>query len=116
LPSQQKEQKHAGVFEKVKGSGVYWVGWTDARGVRRKKKVGSFATAVKVYDQRVFEARLKILLPGVSGRNVKFSEIADGAIKFSETHHKDPAGFKTRVELAKIDFKDRIAESITTQE
>ncbi len=116
MPRKPKQEKHKGVFEKVKGSGIWWVRYTNETGKRVTAKVGTFSTAAKVYDQRTTEIRLGILLPVSQRRGTKFSELVTDAIKFSEKHHRATKDFKQRVELALPAFGDRIAESITTRE
>lgn len=116
MPRKPKEQKHTGVFEKVKGSGIWWVRYTNAKGKRAKAKVGTFSQAVDVYEQRKAEIRLGVLLPAASRRGVKFSELVADAIKFAGTHHRAARDFKQRVELALPAFGDRVAETITTGE
>ena len=37
----KQEKKVRGVFEKVPGSGVWWIRFIDAEGVLRREKVGS---------------------------------------------------------------------------
>lgn len=40
-----KEDKARGVFERPKGSGVYWIHWYDHVGKRHRQKIGTFAEA-----------------------------------------------------------------------
>jgi integrase len=108
------EKKHTGVFQKVKGSGVYWVRYTDATGVRRKKKIGSFGNAVKVYDKRSSEARLGVIPPG--NDKTKFAELVEDAKVFADSHHASAKDFRQRVELALPQFGERLAASITPVE
>jgi len=116
MPRKPKQDKHKGVFEKVKGSGIWWIRYTNETGKRVTAKVGTFSTAAKAYDQRTTEIRLGFLLPVSRRRGTKFSELVTDAIKFSEKHHRATMDFKQRVELALPAFGDRIAESITTRE
>jgi integrase len=108
------EKNHKGVYEKVKGSGVYWARYTDATGVRRKKRVGSFSNAVKVYDQKSSEGRLGILLP--SSNKTKFAELVEDAKVFADAHHASARDFRQRVDLALPQFGERLAASITPAE
>lgn len=107
------ETKHKGVYEKFKGSNVWWVRYTDATGVRRKIKVGTFAQACKVYDAKSLEARAGI--PTVASK-VKVSEIVTEAIAYAEGHHKAARDFEQRVKLILPAFGNRPACSITTSE
>ncbi len=116
MPRKPKEQKHPGVYEKIKGSGIWWVRYINAQGKRTKAKVGTFSRAVDFYEKRKAEIRLGTLLPAVSRRGVKFSELVADAIKFSEKHHRASKDFKQRANLALEEFGDRVADSITTAE
>jgi site-specific recombinase XerD len=116
MPRKPKEQKHRGVFERVKGSNIWWIRYTNEQGKRVTSKVGTFAAAVHVYDQRTAAIRLGVLLPHSPRRGVKFSELVTDAIDFAEKHHRASKDFKQRANLAIEAFGDRAAESITTRE
>jgi site-specific recombinase XerD len=116
LPRKPKQEKHKGVFERVKGSGIWWIRYTDERGKRVASRIGTLSAAVRIYDQRTTEIRLGILLPHSRRRGTKFSELVADAIQFAEKHHRASRDFKQRVNLALDQFGDRVAESITTRE
>ena len=44
--------KIRGLFEKVAGSGVWWIHWHDSTGRRHREKAGSKSAAVKLYQLR----------------------------------------------------------------
>lgn len=116
MPRKPKNQKHRGVFERVKGSNIWWIRYTNEHGKRVTSKVGTWAAAIHVYDQRTAAVRLGVLLPHSSRRGVKFSELVTDAIDFAEKHHRASKDFKQRANLAAEAFGDRVAESITTRE
>jgi integrase len=116
MPRKPKTLKHRGVFERVKGSSIWWIRYTNEQGKRVTSKVGTFAAAVHVYDQRTAAIRLGVLLPHSPRRGVKFSELVTDAISFAEKHHRASKDFKQRANLAVEAFGDRVAESITTRE
>jgi site-specific recombinase XerD len=116
MPRKPKNPKHRGVFERVKGSNIWWIRYTNEQGKRVAAKVGTFSAAVHVYEQRTAAIRLGVLLPNSPRRGVRFSELVADAIKFSEKHHRASKDFKQRVNLAVDEFGDRVAESITTRE
>jgi site-specific recombinase XerD len=116
MPRKPKKQKHRGVFERVKGSNIWWIRYTNERGKRITSKVGTFAAAVHVYEQRTAAIRLGVLLPHSPRRGVKFSDLVTDASKFAEKHHRASKDFKQRANLAVEAFGDRAAESITTRE
>jgi site-specific recombinase XerD len=116
MPRKPQNQKHRGVFERMKGSNIWWIRYTNEQGKRVASKVGTFSAAVHVYEQRTAAIRLGVLLPNSPRRGVRFSELTAEAIKFSEKHHRASKDFKQRVNLAVDEFGDRVAESITTRE
>jgi site-specific recombinase XerD len=116
MPRKPKEQKHRGVFERMKGSHIWWIRYTAEHGKRVTSKVGTYAAAVHVYEQRTAAIRLGVLLPHSPRRGAKFSELVSEAISFAEKHHRASKDFKQRANLAVEAFRDRVAESITTRE
>jgi hypothetical protein len=98
MPRRPEQKKHKGIFERMKGSGIWWIRYTNEQGKRVASKVGTYSAAVKIYDQRTTEIRLGILLPHSPRRGTKFSELVTDAIKFSEKHHRASKDFKQRVE------------------
>ena len=44
-----------GIFEKVKGSGIWWVRYADAAGRERREKAGTKGTVQKLYQKRKME-------------------------------------------------------------
>jgi site-specific recombinase XerD len=116
MPRKPKEQKHRGVFERTKGSNIWWIRYTNEQGNRVTAKVGTYAAAVHVYEQRTAAIRLGVLLPHSPRHGVKFSELVTDAINFAEKHHRASKDFKQRANLALETFADRVAESVTTRE
>jgi integrase len=116
MPRKLKVARHRGVYEKVKGSGIWWIRYSKD-GKRVTESIGRHGDAVQIYDQRVIEIRtgVKLGLP-LGRRGIKFGTLADDAIKFSVEHHRDQRNFKQRIELAVAEFKNRTADAITPQE
>jgi len=50
-------KKQRGVFERPKGSGVWWVRYTDQYGQLHREKVGLRSAALNVYQQRKTQIR-----------------------------------------------------------
>jgi integrase len=57
------ERRSRGVFERPKGSGVWWVVYYDAQGRRHREKVGPKALATKVYQKRKTEIAERRFFP-----------------------------------------------------
>lgn len=49
IAENQDKRNPRGVFERPKGSGIYWVRYHDATGRLRREKAGSRGMAVKLY-------------------------------------------------------------------
>jgi hypothetical protein len=116
MPRKPKVEKHKGVFEKVRGSGIWWIRYTKD-GRRVSESIGRHGDAVTIYQQRMTEIRVGISLSlKVGKRGIKFSEVVVDALQYSKDHHRDTKNFKQRLELAEEEFGDRVADSISPQE
>jgi hypothetical protein len=83
------EKKVRGVFEKVSGSGVWWIQYWDADGHRRREKVGSKSYAIKLYQKRKTEVLQGKKLPEtLRARQVKFSELAADAEAYCKANNQ----------------------------
>lgn len=113
MPRRKPEKKHRGVYEKVKGSGVWWIRYTTLQGKRRAESVGQYEAAVNIYTERMDAVRAGRLEPVPHRRGMLFETLVADALKFSQGSHKDKKNFKQRVEAALPVFGRRVAESIT---
>jgi integrase len=107
-----------GVFEKVKGSGSWWVRYRDADGRLRREKAGRKAVAMKLYTKRKQEALEGRKLPeNLKRRETTFGELMDDAIEYSQRN--TPEGgekrYKCRMEIIRERFGSVPADSITPQ-
>src|SRR5436309_15850024 len=60
MSESRKQRRHRGVFERPKGSGIWWVRYGDEHGHERRRKVGSKRLAIEFYRKvknEVFERR-----------------------------------------------------------
>ena len=97
----KEETKVRGVWERVPGSGVYWVRFRDADGKLRREKVGRKSAAIDLFRKRTEERRVGIKLPeNIRAVGVKFSSLCDDILQFSEAHHRGQRNIICR--LAKI--------------
>lgn len=62
-------QHHRGVFERDRGSGVWWIRYVDQHGRLHREKVGAYSLAVKAYNARKGEVATGKFL-GVRRREV----------------------------------------------
>src|SRR5215469_1022184 len=106
------EKKYRGVFEKVPGSGVWWIQYFDLDGKRHREKAGSLSTAKKLVELRRTQRLEGRKLPKPRSRPLMLGELTDAALAFTEGH----ANHKTNVSRIKVlnaEFGDCAAESIT---
>src|SRR5262245_6437644 len=55
--SKKEPKKVRGVFERPKGSGIWWIRYADEFGMIHREKVGLRSSAVEIYQQRKTEIR-----------------------------------------------------------
>ena len=73
-------QPMRGVFEKPKGSGVWWINLRDAEGKRHREMVGSYKVACDAYVQRRIEVREGKFRPARHGGGLSFGDLMDQAV------------------------------------
>ena len=116
MPRKPKEKKHRGVFERESGSGIYWVRFVDVDGKRKSRCVGNFSDAVNFYEAEKVRVRKRILAPVAGHRGVRYSQLVDEALRFSEASHRDQRSFSQRIEFTREQFGNRMADTITPAE
>jgi hypothetical protein len=80
----KSRRKERGVFEKVPGTGVWWIRYIDAQGRFRREKVGTWTNARDLYYKRKMQAFEGKKLPEKLRRaTVAFAEIAHDAPTYS---------------------------------
>jgi site-specific recombinase XerD len=115
----KKSRKARGVFEKVPGSGIWWICYWDAAGRKRREKAGTWASARDLYTKRKNEALQGKKLPETLRRaTIPFADIARDALAYSKaykasTTYRCDAG---RMEVLLGWFRGYPAESITAHD
>jgi hypothetical protein len=119
-PIERKARKNPrGVYEKLPGSGQWWIRYYDAQGRYRREKAGTKGNAIRLYQKRKTEALQGKKLPEKLRRaTVTFAEIARDALTYSKVHkaatsYRCDAG---RMEILLAWFREYPAESITAQD
>lgn len=106
-----------GIFEKVPGSGVWWIRYVDAQGRYRREKAGTWGNADKLLTKRKNEALQRKKLPEtLRQRVVPLAEIVDDALSYSREHKRSYRDDESRGKRLKEWFGTREAESLTGQE
>ena len=117
LASAKAARRARGVFEKVPGSGAWWIRYADAMGRIRREKAGSKSAALALYQKRKTEALQGRKLPEKLRRpSVSFAELASDALAYSKAHKRSYRDDLVRIEPLLARFRDRAADSITPQE
>ena len=114
----QEEPKVRGVWERIPGSGVFWVRFRDSDGKLHREKIGRKGDAIDLLNKRRNERRVGIKMPdNLRTAPVKFSEIGDYITDvYSAEHHEDSRNIKQRLGKLKAQFGDRAADSIRPEE
>ncbi|MDE3104872.1 MAG: site-specific integrase [Acidobacteriota bacterium] len=106
-----------GVWEKVPGSGIWWIHYVDAEGKRRREKVGRKGDAIKLYHKRKADAQAgRKLEKPLRQRERTFEEFATEALSYAKKHKANPADDEQKIGVLVNEFGDRIASSLTQQE
>jgi integrase len=105
------KSKSRGVFEKVPGSGIWWIRFIDAEGKLRREKVGSKSAAIALVRNRKAAAWEGKKLPKkLRARIVRFSELADDYLVHVKTNNQGQDVDKYRILAFKTAFGDRLAD------
>ncbi len=103
--------RQRGVYERVPGSGTWWIRYVDEDGKLHREKVGRRSWALAAYQDRKSEIRRGKFQPDtIRRRKITFSEIADDAI---HSIGDERAGL---LKIVKEWFPDHDAEKITPSE
>ena len=106
-----------GIFEKLAGSGVWWVQYFDADGRRRREKIGSKSNAIKLAEKRRTERLVGKKLPeNLRTPPVSFAELAEAALVYSAKKKLSYRDDKVRMAKLEAQFGRCAAEEITRQE
>ena len=109
--------KQRGIFEKVPGSGVWWVRYVDAQGRYRREKAGTKSAAIALYRKRKTEALEGKKLPEKLRRaSVSFAEIMHDALVYSKAYKLSYRSDIYRAEKLLSWFRAWPAEAITPQD
>ena len=106
-----------GVFEKVPGSGEWWIRYNDSTGRYRREKAGSKSVAIKLVDKRRTEALQGRKLPERLRRpTISFAAIAKEALAYSKANKLSYRHDAGRMETLLGWFREYPAEAITAQD
>jgi integrase len=102
-PPSRDTAKHKGLFEKVPGSGVWFIRYADATGRIRREKVGTWSNANDLYHKRKNEVLQGRKLPEkLRARKILFAELADDRLRYLEAHNEAGAIPELRTDAVRI--------------
>lgn len=91
-----------GLVERIPGSGIWWIRWSDNAGNRHLEKVGRRSDAIALLGKRRHEKLLRKKIPEyLNGKTVTFGDLTQDAL----THSRETNGKRSTAEL---DLKLRI--------
>lgn len=106
-----------GIYEKVPGSGVWWIRYADASGRIRREKAGTKTAAKKLYNKRKTEVLEGKKLPEMlRAKAVAFFVLAADALEYAKVHKRSWEDDTIRMKPLQATFGDRAADSITPQD
>ena len=110
----KQDDKKRGVFEKIPGSGVWWIQFFDSQHRRRREKVGSRSAAIKLVEKRRTQAREGIKMPeNLRAKPASFAELAERALAYSKANKRSYSHDEQRMEHLKEELGNRLAEDIS---
>jgi integrase len=105
-----------GIFERPKGSGVWWVSYFGADGKRHREKVGRKSDAKALYQKRKTDVRAGAKLPVLRGtKGVTVGDLIDDALVFVKDH-KDYKGYVSKAAIVRAVFGEQVAENFKPTE
>ena len=112
--SRKIEKKERGIYEKIPGSGVWWIRY-HADGREHREKVGRRGDALKLYQLRKTDALRGVKMPSnLKHKGLRFKIIGQDAIDWYIEHgRKDIRSFRIRMNILLKDFGQRVADEIT---
>ncbi len=117
VPKKSPVKPIKGVYEKVPGSGVWWIRYADHTGRIRREKAGSRSSATALYQKRKTEVLEGRKFPErLRRRAVYFASLAEDALEYSKAHKLSFAHDEYRMRKLVAQFGKRTAESITPQD
>ena len=107
-----------GIFEREKGSGIWWIRWTDSAGNKRREKVGRRSDAITLLAKRKTEKLRQSKLPETIDNATLFSELLDDALEHSQATNGERSTRELELKINRLrpDWGDRRATEITKQE
>jgi len=109
--------KQRGIFEKVPGSGIWWICYFDQFGKKRREKAGTKSVAIKLYRKRKQQVLEGKKLPELFRKpSVNFGQLLDDALAYSKQNKRSYKTDVPRFATLKEWFGNNPAEELTPKE
>ncbi len=106
-------KKQRGIYEKVPGSGVWWIRYANETGEIRREKVGARSAATQLYQKRKTQVRQGEKLPeNFRAKALGFAQLAQNALAYSKAHKRSYKDDVCRMAKIQEYFRDRIADRV----
>ncbi len=110
-------KKQRGIYEKVPGSGVWWIRYADASSNLRREKVGTRSAATQLYQKRKTQVRQGEKLPeNFRAKAVVFLQLAQNALNYSKAHKRSYKDDECRMAKIMEHFGDMVADRVRPQD
>jgi integrase len=119
MPAKREITPKRGIYEKAKGSGIWWIRWTDSEGRKRREKAGTRSVAEKLLQKRQAEKLEGVKLPdNLRAKAVTFDELCKDALKHSEAENSEKQTYELGLRIDQLQpvFGSRPAESVRKNE
>lgn len=116
----RKGGKDRGVFERPKGSGIWWTEYYDENGRRHREKAGPKSLALDLYRKRKTAVKEAEFFPELVAKRRRaellFSTVMQDYLDVALKQHRSPTHTRIYGQRWIEYFKDRTLESITGEE
>jgi integrase len=114
--AKQKEVKPVrGVFERPKGSNIWWINYY-VNGKQRREKAGTRSAAIELYRARKADAWRGIKLPELRNGKVTVSALIDDALQYARTHNKSARDYECKAKIVREAWGGHFAADLKPQE
>jgi integrase len=111
----KQAKRSRGVYEKVPGSGIWWIRYSDGRRIRREK-VGRKSDAISLYMNRKGQVTKGEKIPRQKGHGLKVGDLCDAVLLwYKEQGRKSYRSFAQRIAVIDRELGGRVAEVLTVE-